>query len=384
MKPVRTFLQQNAIKALLAAEKPLYEKTGGMIARNRFLSSVKIPYVGTSVKIVKETDDSVFLAKFKPDGSYDPDFKILCGTDLHLDEDYDLNDFALSDLVTHIARQKPDLVIFTGDVVLSKYQQIDAIQFGEMMERMGIYWAYVFGNHEAREERGYFKYLIFKSLTDFPHCISKFGSPSLYGYGNFTINIMKNENEIRESLFCMDSGRSIREPHITNNNLPRSINGYDYIKPSQIRWYENSVNALKARYGDFKSMLFFHIPLPEYLNACDLNEDGTYSFTDKVKVIYGEQHESIGCSPYNSGLFEAMKRVGGEGAFCGHDHENDFAVIYDGIYLVYNQCCGYVTYSDDDPNLKLEKRDWRRGVNIIDLKSDGTFALSQHFNKENE
>lgn len=384
MKPVRTFLQQNAIKALLTIEKPLYEKTGGMLARNRFLSSVKIPFVGTSVKIVKETDDSVFLAKFKPDGSYDPNFKILCGTDLHLDEDYDLNDFALSDLVAHIARQKPDLVIFTGDVVLSKYQQIDAIQFGEMMERMGIYWAYVFGNHEAREERGYFKYLIFKSLTDFPHCISKFGSPSLYGYGNFVINIMKNENEIRESLFCMDSGRSIREPHITNNNLPRSINGYDYIKPSQIRWYESSVNALKARYGDVKSMLFFHIPLPEYLNACDLNEDGTYSFTNKVKLIYGEQHESIGCSPYNSGLFEAMKRVGGEGAFCGHDHENDFAVIYDGIYLVYNQCCGYVTYSDDDPNLKLEKRDWRRGVNIIDLKSDGTFTLSQHFNKENE
>ena len=161
MKPVRTFLQQTAIKALIAAEKPIYDITSGVFAKNRFLSSVDIPFVGTDVKILKETENSVFLAKYNADGTINGgDFKILCTTDLHLDENPDINDLTLSMLVNHIAKEKPDLVIFTGDVILSKYQQIDAVQFGEMMERMGIYWAYIFGNHEAREERGYFKYLI--------------------------------------------------------------------------------------------------------------------------------------------------------------------------------------------------------------------------------
>lgn len=384
MKPVRTFLQQTAIKALIAAEKPIYDITSGVFAKNRFLSSVDIPFVGTDVKILKETENSVFLAKYNADGTINGgDFKILCTTDLHLDENPDINDLTLSMLVNHIAKEKPDLVIFTGDVILSKYQQIDAVQFGEMMERMGIYWAYIFGNHEAREERGYFKYLILKSLTDFKHCVSKFGKKELYGYGNFVINIMKSETEIRESLFCLDSGRSLREPHITNNNIPRNLSGYDYIKPSQMRFYRDTLRELKREYGgDVKSMLFFHIPLPEYENISHLNGDGTYSFNDGAEVLYGEQHESVGCSPYNSGFFKVIKENGGEAVFCGHDHDNDFAAVYDGVYLVYNQCGGFVTYNSNDPNLKLDKKDWRRGANLITLKSDGTFYLEQRLNKD--
>lgn len=384
MKPVRTFLQQTAIKALLAAEKPIYDATSGVFAKNRFLSSVEIPFVGTDVKIIKETDDSVFLAKFKRDGTIDGgDFKILCTTDLHLDEDPDINDLTLSMLAKHIAKEKPDLVIFTGDVILSKYQQIDAVQFGEMMERMGIFWAYIFGNHEAREERGYFKYLILKSLTDFEHCVTKFGNSSLYGYGNFVINVMKSENEIRESLFCLDSGRSLREPHITNNNIPRTLTGYDYIKPAQIRWYCDTLHELEVEYkSHIKSMLFFHIPLPEFANVSTKNDDGTYSFNDNAVILYGEQHESVGCSPYNSGFFRVIKEHGGEAVFCGHDHDNDFAALYEGVYLVYNQCGGFITYSPEDPNLKRDKQDWQRGVNLIVLKSDGTFSLEQRFNKD--
>ena len=34
---------------------------------------------------------------------------------------------------------KPDLIVLTGDNILSKYQQIDAIQFAQMMEEIGIF-----------------------------------------------------------------------------------------------------------------------------------------------------------------------------------------------------------------------------------------------------
>ena len=384
MKPVRTFVQQTAIKALLKAEKPLFDATKGKHARNLFLSSVPYEYVGSSVKILKETPTATYIAKFKPDGSFDDgDFKIMNATDMHLDEDYDLNDKTYTMLVKQIRDEKPDLVIFTGDVVLSKYQQIDAIQFAEMMERIGVYWAYAFGNHEARAEKEYFKYLIMKSLTDYPHCLSKFGDPSLFGYGNFLINIMKSENELLQSLVVFDSGRDICEPHITNNNLPRDIRGYDYIKPSQIRWYTKEINELKKEYTNVQSMLYMHIPIPEYKAVFNPNEDGTFSPTGKAKILYGWQYESVGCSPYNSGLFEAMKQNGSQAVFSGHDHVNDFAALYDGIWLVYNQCGGYNGYTMGDyldGYYHWDEKDWQQGVTLTFIHKDGSITLDRSFN----
>ena len=53
MKPIRTFIHQNGIKLVLNAEKPIYNLTKGKLAKNRFLSSVNVDYIGTNVKIVK-------------------------------------------------------------------------------------------------------------------------------------------------------------------------------------------------------------------------------------------------------------------------------------------------------------------------------------------
>ncbi len=383
MKPIRTFLQQTSIKALLKAEKPIYDATHGRHAKNRFLSSVKIPFVGTRIKILKETDDSYFIAKYKEDGTIDDgDFKILATTDLHLDEDYGVNDKTLQMFVYQVEKEKPDLVIFTGDVILSKYQQIDAVQFAELMEKLGVYYAYVFGNHEAREEKGYFKYLIFNSLTKYPHCLSKYGDKSLPGYGNFTINIMNSETDLKESLIFFDSGRDMHEPHITNNNVPRDLKGYDYIKPSQIRWYENHINELKKEYNNVQSMLYMHIPIPEYKEVFDAKDDGTFVPSGKAEILYGNQFEGIGCSPYNSHLFEAMKRCGSQGIFVGHDHVNDFAAIYDGIYLVYNQCGGYNCYNISKFFPDLPESEWVEGATITTVRKDGSIELRQSFNSQ--
>lgn len=383
MRPVRTFLQQNAIRALLAAEKPLFDLTKGKHAKNRFLSSLDIPYVGSNVKIIKETSTSTFIAKFKDDGSFDDgDFKILNATDLHLDENYEINDKTLQLFINQVRDEKPDLVIFTGDVILSKYQQIDAIQFAQMMERLGVYWAYVFGNHEARAEKEYFKYLIFKSISDYPHCLSKFGRKELFGYGNFIINIMNSETDLRESLVLFDSGRGMTPAHRQNDKVPSDIpDGYDYIKPLQIDWYNGEIAQLKKDYGKVESMLYLHIPIKEYEEVFALGDDGEYRLTGKAELLYGGMYESIGCSPYNSGLFAAMKKNGSQAIFAGHDHVNDWTAVYDGILLVYNQCGGYNCYTMGDYNgHHWEEKDWQQGVTLTTVHKDGSVELKQSFN----
>ena len=373
------------MKAIIALEKPVYNLTKGKLAKNRFLSSVKTQKVGTKVKILKSTENSTFIAKMNPDGSFsDDDFRILCSTDLHIDEDYELNNRTLQHLADRIADLKPDLVVLTGDCVLSKYQQIDAIQFAKMMESIGVYWTYVFGNHEAREEKGSFKYQLFKSFIDSPYCLCKFGDKALYGYGNFTVNIMSDENTVRKTLVFLDSGRYVREPYCTNDGVPKGLEGADYVKPNQIKWYEGEIAALKKQYGDdLKSMLYLHIPVPEYSKLFTKNESGKYVPNENVQVLYGEMREEIGCSPYNSGLFEAMKRNGTEAMFCGHDHCNDFCAKYDGIYLVYNQTGGYNCYRlYDSKVMSPDESTWHYGVNTTDIAKDGSIKMNHYRHTE--
>ena len=388
MYGLKCFLLQNAMKAIIAAEKPIYDLTDGKLCKNRFLSAVRTQNVGTSVKILKSTENSTYIAKMNPDGSFsDDDFRILCTTDLHIDEDYELNNRTLQHLADRIADLKPDLVVLTGDCILSKYQQIDAIQFAKMMENIGVYWTYVFGNHEAREEKGSFKYQLYKSFIDSPYCLCKFGDKSLYGYGNFTVNIMSDENTIRKTLVFFDSGRYLQEPHRTNDGVPADLKGADYIKPSQIRWYEKEIASLKKQYGeDLKSMIYLHIPVPEYRDLFRQNEDGTFTPNENVKVLYGEMREPMGGSWFNSGLFDAMKRNGTEAIFCGHDHCNDFCAEYDGIYLVYNQTGGYNCYRlYDSKIMSPDESTWHYGVNTTDIAKDGSLKLEHcihtQFNK---
>ena len=85
MKPVRTFLQTNAIKLWLNIEKPIHTLSKGKLAKNMFIKAVDHPYVGSKVKIIKETDNATYIAKFKDDGTFDDgEFKIMTGTDMHL------------------------------------------------------------------------------------------------------------------------------------------------------------------------------------------------------------------------------------------------------------------------------------------------------------
>ena len=402
MKPIRTFIHQNGIKLVLNAEKPIYDLTKGKLCKNRFLSSVDIHHVGSNVKIIKETDNATYIAKYKEDGTIDnSDFKILLTTDMHLDEDYDKNDKTFDRIFKQICDNKPDLVIFTGDCIQSKFQQIDAIQFAEWMEKIGVYWAYVFGNHEAREEKSYYKYLIFKSLIDYPHCLSKFGNPDLFGFGNFMINIMNSETEIKHSLFFFDSGRDVIEHHALNDNVPLEyVNSYDYIKPSQIRWYENELKSLRNTYGEVKNSLYMHIPIPEYKQIFKLDENGDYlrdengeliRMEDKqlpknenAKILYGRAFETVGCSKHNSHLFESMKKNNAVAVFSGHDHVNDIAFELDNILLVYVQYASYNAYNlgNYDGIVSLPESEWQQGVTISTIKNNGSMEVKQILNNK--
>ena len=369
-------------KALLAGGRCIHKATGGRLAKIIFTEQVKTSKVNSQVKIIAEDDDSVTIAKIDKNGNFiNNGFRILSSTDFHFGDDNKLRFKCMDMFMKHIKATSPDLVVLTGDIIQSKFQHFDAIQFGQFMEEIGVYWAFVFGNHEAREEKGRFKHLLMTCQTHFPHCLARQGKEDLFGYGNYCINIMKNENELLKTLFMFDSGRDVIPEYVKSHNAPEDIVSYDFIKNNQMDWYKNKVALLTEKYGNAKSFMYMHIPIKEYEDVIisEKQENGQYPFTGKGKIVYGNAYETVGSSQFNSGVFALIKELDStQAVFSGHDHVNDFCALYDGVYLVYNQTGGYETYTLDE-KCECTEKDWPQGVTITDINADGTFDISPRF-----
>ena len=387
LHPVITCLRHRGIAAVLAGARLLHRVTGGRRPKFLFSENAEAAYVGSNVRIVEEDETSVTVAKYRADGSVDPgEFRILTATDLHLDTKSpltrggsaaDRNNRSMRMLVRQIKRLRPDLVIFTGDVNQSDCQQIDAVQLSQLFEKLGVYWAYAFGNHETREEKGYYKYLMYRGFQYGPHCLCRFGDPSLFGYGNFAIHIKNGENTLAKSLYLFDSGRDIQPERRAEYGLPAELEGYDFLKREQIGWYLRETEKTRRRYGPVRTMVYLHIPLPEYAVVFDGDEERGFTPSGSAKLLYGTQYESVGCSPFNSGFFDAAVNEGSlQAVFAGHDHVNDFCAEYRGVTLVYSQCGGYNTYSMEDKKGWPEK-DCHYGVTLTALLPDGSLRITQ-------
>ena len=164
MHPIITAVRHTLIRGLLTVSAAVNRLTRGRLPPFMFADERDLTDIKSTVRVTGKTDTGVTLTKFKSDGTIDNgDFIILTATDLHLGPDdrkkkvfvkgYKLNRKTVKNLIRTVKEERPDLVILTGDVILSDCQQTDAVQFSRMMEKLGVYWCYVFGNNEAREEK---------------------------------------------------------------------------------------------------------------------------------------------------------------------------------------------------------------------------------------
>ncbi len=376
-------VRQILAKSGIACEELLWKISGGKAPKALFSERANPEKLNTCVKVLRSNGYSTDIAKLDKNGNIsDEDFVILTSTDFHFDEDPDLNAKTVCNFVRQIKDNKPDLIVLTGDIILSKYQQVDAIKFAKMMEKLGIYWTAVFGNHEVREEKGFYKWLLLKSFSDYEHCLVKHGPEDLFGYGNHTINIIGKDGKLRKTLFMFDSGRDITPSIRAEYGIPEEQKGYDFLKKEQIAFYENEIKRLREKYGDVKSFMYMHIPLCEYREIFDGSEKDGFVPSGKGKLLYGRMYESIGCSSYNSGMFDKMIELGStQAVFCGHDHVNDWAAEYKGIYLVYNQAANYTEYHLGHKT-DLPESEWMQGVTLTSVHSDSSFDITQSLNSK--
>jgi hypothetical protein len=77
-REIKSFVLHNTFKAFISAEEAVRKMGGGKIVSNIF--DVDPKYVGSSVRILKETDDATYIAKFDAKGRVAKDFKIMVTT----------------------------------------------------------------------------------------------------------------------------------------------------------------------------------------------------------------------------------------------------------------------------------------------------------------
>ena len=271
-------------------------------------------------------------------------FKIVQFTDIHWKYGNPASDEAGERMAEVLDAEKPDLVVFTGDVIFAKPAREGLDKALEATISRGIPFAVTWGNHDDEQD------LSRKELS--AHVATKAGNltstvEGISGVTNYTLSVKSTDGKRDAAvLYIFDS----------NSYSPiKKVKGYDWIKHDQVEWYRQTSKAFTAA-NDGKplpALAFFHIPLPEFHEAAQ-NESAYFVGTRKEKA----------CAPeINTGLAAAMLEAGDVmGVFVGHDHVNDYVVDWRGILLGYGRFTGGATVYHDIPE--------GNGARIIELTED--------------
>ncbi len=327
-----------------------------------------IESIGSDVEIVSEGDDFVSVRK-KSGG----DFRVLMFTDLHLDEKIDTSNMTVTNLISNIQKEKPDLVLLGGDNITSYFNKKRSAQLAMIFEKLGVYWAGVLGNHEGDNPLSVSRSKMIDIFSSYEHCLMRKGKSGVDGNGNYVLSILRSDSSIQESFFFMDTMDEMSKKQKKQYGIPVSESKYDGVKESQVCWYSETLESMKKESGDFSSVVIIHIPLPQYKTAAE--KGNTF--------VYGDMRETICSSGFDSGLFSAIKKGGSTKAvFCGHDHVNNFGVMYDDILLSYIQPSGYGSYTAAS-KLGYEEKDWLQGYTALTVHDNGSLTQTQYRNSEN-
>ena len=277
-------------------------------------------------------------------------------------------------------REKPDLVIFTGDQIKGyskKFKKDPAIIEStidilvEPIAKRNIPFMVTYGNHDAQcgiDNRGQYKFYA--------------------KYDNFISGDLRNSDDVGTAdiqIYSSTEDKPVFELYIIDSHgKAKDRAGYAPVDKKQIEWYISRREQLKAENGDYlPSLVFQHIPVPEFFDvikkvpkgtkgavpAYGAHENEYFVLNDETIAEGGFMLESPASPDVNTGEFEAMSEKGDVlGIYVGHDHNNSFVVKYKGVDLGYTQGAGFNVYGPGE----------NRGVRIFELDETAPREYKTH------
>ncbi len=288
----------------------------------------------------------------------DGKFKIMQIADIQ--EDYPVNPDTIRLIDAAIEKEKPDLVVLTGDQIqgysacykTDTYNRVKEViaEYTAPMTKRGIPFTVTFGNHDDDCVTGKQAQLeIYAESESFVigECHSK-DDPATH-----FINIKDSEGE--KDIFAL---------YLIDSNKKEPDGAYSPVKKDQLEWLEQT----RKKNGYIPALAFQHIPVPEFYGVLKKVPFYTKGAIEAYKsrkntfwVLPGDEGfmgETPAVPEINNGEFELLKKHGDIlGLFVGHDHNNSFVRSLEGVDLGYTQGAGYNTYGPGE----------KRGVRIFEL-----------------
>lgn len=287
------------------------------------------PLLGKKHTQIWSAGDTFSIAKIQTVSKDRADFKILMFTDTQLWSDLTENKKCYEQMDALVEKTNPDLIVLPGDNLSAFASRFSINNFIKHMDSYQIPWAPVFGNHDSEIPTTSRNWQADKYMQS-EYCLMEKGPSNLYGCGNYVLNITENGEPVY-SLFLFDNGEYIK---YDNGDTKEVYMGYE-----QIAWYEWNVKGIAAAASrTVPSMTFSHFAQPEFREAVEKlgvqNADGSYTIPEEYGFGYCDYLPGV--SPVNSGFIDTAKELGStKYVFCGHDHENNASVTYDGITYTY-------------------------------------------------
>lgn len=295
----------------------------------------------------------------------DRNFRIMQLTDCHLgygklSESQDSK--AEEAITTLIEREKPDLLVITGDLIYPVLPKSGTLnngremrEFVSFMDSFRIPYASVLGNHDSemgakasRDELG-------DILEKGEYSVFSKGPDSIFGVGNYMINL--NRNGKTEFILAMLDSNMYGDGWF--------YTGFDRIHEDQTEWCMEKLKKAGEENRDLKAFAFFHMPLPEYKEAYEKMKMGDRSVYYRFGSVL-EKNEYFGITNRDCDFFEkALENGYIKGMFCGHDHLNTISMDYEGISLTYGMSIDYLAYPG------IESRYTQRGATVMDILPGG-------------
>ena len=277
-------------------------------------------------------------------------------------------------IIASLDKAQPDMVVYSGDQIWGKGFKGDRAEIERVLRELcqpvinrGIPFAVCFGNHDR--QTGLTNAEQFEIYQSFEGFIGE-SDADIDGVGNHCFEI-KDGDEVKFLLYTIDSHSNLKI-------------GYDNVHENQIEWYRATRDAYEESTGaPVPSVVIQHIPVCEVFELLTQvkrtkkgavrgfrTHDGEYFVLNRDRVNKdGFMKESPADPQENSGEFAAFKEKGEvKGVYFGHDHNNSFNGLIDGIDVGYTQGCGFNVYGPGKD----------RGTRVIDLFADGhleTFDL---------
>lgn len=297
--------------------------------------------------------------KFNKNGN----FKIVQFTDLHYAAGAVPSAKSIKMMESTLESEKPDVVIFTGDVVVKAPTSKGWDEVLDVVISRNIPYIVTLGNHDDESE--WSRSQVADYLSKKPLLINNRASlQEVDGVLNASIAVMGNDHKAAFTLYAMDSKAYSQVD---------GIKGYDWFGFNQVNWYLKESAKIEASNGRvIPALAFFHIPFPEYGIA----------FDKLANKRIGVRYENEGSPIINSGMYAAMLgRKDVIGTFVGHDHVNDYLVDYYGIGLAYGCFSGSEnTYVRDKNGARIiELKEGKKGFHTYIREYDGNILNRTDF-----